>query len=193
VLPLYPLLRGVSLRELREKIGWTSGRGALREAMAGLVGYFAGLPLVLLSLIVTVIIVVARSAWKVMSGGEEPTAPTNPILDVVASGNILTLCLFFSLATLWAPFVEESIFRGALFRHVRGSWGVFASAALSAVVFGVLHGYEFTMLLPVVTLGFNFALVRNWRGSLIGPMVAHALHNATVLGLVIALMSIIAP
>jgi membrane protease YdiL (CAAX protease family) len=30
-------------------------------------------------------------------------------------------------------------------------------------------------------LGFGFAMMREWRGSLIAPMVAHFLHNATIM------------
>ena len=85
------------------------------------------------------------------------------------------------------PPVEETIFRGALYRHLRGRVGVLGAAALSAVVFGLLHSYEVFALLPVVTIGFAFALIREWRGSIVGTVTAHAFHNGTVLTLVITL------
>jgi membrane protease YdiL (CAAX protease family) len=47
------------------------------------------------------------------------------------------------------------------------------------------------MLGPVIALGFNFSLMREWRGSLIGPIAAHCLHNATVLLMVITLFSLL--
>jgi membrane protease YdiL (CAAX protease family) len=32
-----------------------------------------------------------------------------------------------------------------------------------------------------MALGFGFALLREWRGSLIAPMTAHALNNGIVM------------
>jgi membrane protease YdiL (CAAX protease family) len=39
----------------------------------------------------------------------------------------------------------------------------------------------------LIALGFNFSMMREWRGSLIAPMTAHLLHNGTLLTLVILL------
>jgi membrane protease YdiL (CAAX protease family) len=49
---------------------------------------------------------------------------------------------------------------------------------LFAVVFSLGHGYEGTA--GVVTVGFiglAFALVYQWRGSLVAPMVMHFLQD----------------
>ena len=62
---------------------------------------------------------------------------------------------------------------------------------LTALAFGVAHGYEWLMLGPVIAIGFNFSLMREWRGSLVGPITAHCLHNATILLLVIGLFSML--
>jgi membrane protease YdiL (CAAX protease family) len=45
------------------------------------------------------------------------------------------------------------------------------------------------LLGPVLALGFNFALMREWRDSLVGPIAAHALHNGTVLIIAIVAMN----
>jgi len=42
-----------------------------------------------------------------------------------------------------------------------------------------------------VALALGFSLLRYWRGSLIACVVAHALHNALVSGLLILLVSIV--
>jgi membrane protease YdiL (CAAX protease family) len=34
-----------------------------------------------------------------------------------------------------------------------------------------------------------FALIREWRGSLIGPIVAHAVHNGFVITLILLVFS----
>ena len=54
-----------------------------------------------------------------------------------------------------------------------------------------MHGYEFVMLLPVMSLGFGFALMREWRGSLIASMTAHLLHNGTALTFMFAFLSVL--
>lgn len=185
----YPLLRGLSFAEFRRRIGLTSGRGVLRELGAGLVGYFALLPLVFVAIGVTVVLVLV---WQLvqMAMGREVGPPTNPIVEIVGGAGVGQLVLLFLLATVWAPLVEEVVFRGAMYRHLRGRMGVVLAGVLSALTFGVMHGYAFFALLPVITLGLNFALIREWRGSLVAPIFVHALHNATVLTLVIGAFSL---
>ena len=89
------------------------------------------------------------------------------------------------------PIVEESLFRGVLFRHLRGTVGVVLAALGSAFVFGIIHPVPVLLTIPLMALGFNFALMREWRGSLLAPMTAHYLHNATVLTLLISVMSVV--
>ena len=47
------------------------------------------------------------------------------------------------------------------------------------------------LTIPRLTLGFNLAMMREWSGSLIAPMTANCLHNATVLTLLISVMSVV--
>jgi membrane protease YdiL (CAAX protease family) len=51
------------------------------------------------------------------------------------------------------------------------------AAAVSALCFGLIHPYTPAGLIEVAAGGFVYALIRAWRGSLIAPVVAHALHN----------------
>jgi membrane protease YdiL (CAAX protease family) len=75
-----------------------------------------------------------------------------------------------------------------LHRHLRSWAGAGLASVLTGLTFGLIHGYAGITLLPVITLGVVFSFVREWRGSLIGPMVAHFVHNATVLLLVSSLL-----
>jgi membrane protease YdiL (CAAX protease family) len=174
-------------------MGWTSGKGVLREVGAGLFAYFAMLPVVVAVIAVTLVAVLIVQAIRAGSGATPEPLPENPILEVVASGSLPAMVMLFLLATIWAPLVEEGVFRGALYRHLRARLGVLASAVISAFAFGVMHGYEWFLLGGVISLGFVFALMREWRGSLIAPIVAHALHNATLLTVVFTLISAIKP
>lgn len=186
--PFWPLLRGVSFSHHRRLIGWHSGRGVFREIGCGVLAYFAGLPLLVVALVVTLILMVLYQYLRGAMGAPQGQ-PHNPIVDILMSGDPLVLVMLFLLASVWAPFVEESIFRGGFYRHLRARYAVPLCAVASALVFGVMHGYQFLMLLPVITLGFVFALMREWRGSLIAPITAHALHNGTILAIVISLLT----
>lgn len=65
------------------------------------------------------------------------------------------------------------------------------AAFFTALLFGVMHGYAFYALAPVISIGLIFSFIREWRGSIIGPVVAHALHNATTLGIVITMFTLL--
>lgn len=189
VLPLWPLARGMSWSEFRQRLGWTSGRGVLREVGAGIVAYFAALPLFVVVIGVTVVILLVRAlAYKWMNV-QEPGPPSNPIAELLGKGSTVALIMLYVLASVWAPIVEEAIFRGCLYRHLRSRLGVFAAALLSALTFGFMHGYSAILLGPVICLGFVFALMREWRGSLIASMTAHCMHNATLLAIAILALS----
>lgn len=181
VLPiLWPLARGVRFRSLRKTIGWHSGEGVLKEMGAGILAYLAGIPILIGAAITAVVILFVWEAIKQAMGGAPSPPPENPVVEVIGGKDRWTMIAFVVLATTWAPIVEEAVFRGCLFRHARSRLGIVLAALASAVVFGGMHGYAGPLLLPVTSLGFVFALMREWRGSLIGPMTAHFLHNATV-------------
>lgn len=181
LIPLWPLLRGVPFSDLRRQLGLVAPKGLFHEVSVGAFSYFAALPFLALAFLVTVVcILIQRRVFH----NFEP--PHNPIQDVVNTAGTWTLLMFFLLATMWAPLVEETIFRGALFRHFRGRTGLVFSALSTGLVFGFMHGYAPPLLLPVITLGVVFAFMREWRGSLVASMTAHFIHNFTLLTLSIA-------
>ncbi len=185
----WPLVRGMEWTEYRRQIGLHSGLGFWREVGAGVWGYLAGLPLLAVAMGITVVIVMVKGLLSRVPEGEAPVQPENPIVDLLSVAGPFTMVMFFLLATVWAPLVEEIVFRGALFRHIRSRVSLWLAAPLTALVFGVMHGYDALLLLPVITIGFIFAFVREWRASLVGPIVAHALHNGTLLVFAISLFS----
>lgn len=178
LVPFWPLARGVAAKDFRLQLGLHTGKGFWREVGAGIFAYFAAIPF--LAVVATLAILYLRGTAH---NGQVSGPPDNPIQDIINHGNSTTLLLFFVLATVWAPLTEEMIFRGALFRHLRGRVGMLAAAAISAIVFGFMHPYPLPLMSIVITLGFAFALTREWRGSLIASMVGHFLHNSTLLTL----------
>lgn len=169
---LWPRVRGMSSAAWSSAVGLHAGRGFGREVVAGIVGYISGLPLLALAFLITVMAMIIK---QMATKGASP--PSNPIQEFLQQADLPLQILLAVTAFAWAPLVEELIFRGGIYRHLRGRMPVAVAAIVSALIFGFMHGYEPLLLLPVITLGFNFALIREWRGSLVASMTAHALHN----------------
>lgn len=189
---LWPLIRGMAPTDWRRAMGLTRGQGVWREIGCGLLAYLASVPLFMAGVLVNFILMTLWN-WYQSGGGDGPIAPPeNPIMDLVGSGDLIVLILVFTLATIWAPITEELIFRGALFRHLRGRLHWTVAALFSAVLFAYLHSYGPLMVAPLIALGFMFAFMREWRGSIIAPMTAHFLHNFTVLTMIILALQVVA-
>lgn len=181
----YPLFRGVGVQQWRRDLGLIAPRGFLREVGAGLMVYLAGLPLLVVAGLIGVVLKTIQD--QVFKDSIPYTTGGNPILELVSGAGVWQVIAIVSLATIWAPLVEEIVFRGCLYRHMRCRVGFLIAAPASAVAFGIMHGYELVLLGPVIALGFTFAFMREWRGSLVGAIVIHVLHNATVLALLISM------
>jgi membrane protease YdiL (CAAX protease family) len=85
-----------------------------------------------------------------------------------------------ALAVVAAPVFEEFIFRGLIFGGLRRTLGVAVSVLASAAIFALVHPP--IAVIPVFGLGVVAALVYDRTRLLIGPMAAHAVYNAAVVG-----------
>lgn len=177
---LWPVLRGMSFRRWKAAVGLSCPRGVGREIAAGVAGYLAGLPILIAAMVITLLLVAARSLLT-----QDKGPPQNPIVDLLSLDAVWLQFLLAFMAVVWAPINEELLFRGGLYRHFRGILPVLLAAPISAVLFGFMHGYDPLLLLPVMTLGFNFALMREWRGNIVASMTAHALHNGFAMGVML--------
>lgn len=173
---LWPRVRGMTSRAWSSAVGLHKGGGVGREILAGVVGYVSGLPILAVAMVVTAVLIIVRNA---LSGEKGP--PNNPIQEFLQNSDLPLQLLLGLMAFAWAPIVEELIFRGGVYRHLRARTPILVAAAFSALIFGFMHGYDPIMLLPVIALGFNFALIREWRGSIIASMTAHAIHNGFIM------------
>lgn len=189
--PLWPLARGMSFAQLRAALGWHSGRGVFREIGAGILGYLAGLPLFAVGVVTTLALYLILELVRANAGLGDPAVPQNPIIDLVGSSGPLGIFMVFTLATVWAPLCEETVFRGALQRHLRSRLAGPLAALFTAIVFGFMHGYGPLAVFPLIALGSVFGALREWRGSLIASITAHALHNGTVLTMLLLVLSLL--
>lgn len=164
---LWPLLRGVSWPELRRAYGWHAGTGVWREIAWGLAGYVAGAPLLIAGILVSVLLTV----WI-----EQP--PHHPIMDSIAGAGWGGIVLIYVVACVSAPLAEETVFRGGFHHYLRGHLGVVASALVASAVFAAIHPQGVLGIPPLIALATVLALIREWRGSLVGSVAVHAVHNA---------------
>lgn len=183
----YPVLRGIPFSQVREDIGWKLRNPAVETAVGGF-SYLSIMPLIGMGLVVTGLLLVISSQYL-----PEPSHPfvstgegTHPIQDEIASGNIAIIIGVFITVCIAAPVVEETVFRGILYRHLREIRGipravsVMFSAAVSGLIFAIIHPQGIAFVPVLGALGFGFALFREWRGSLMAPMVMHGIHNGIV-------------
>ena len=189
----WPVVRGVRAREALRLWG-IQRAGVLREVGYGVLAYLTVLPLFVGGAVVSAVLLQAYEKVRTSMGGAEHGLPRNPVIDLFSgTGHVWMIVALGLLASLWAPLVEESIFRGALYRQLRTWWHWLPAGLATALAFGFMHGYAILLLGPVIGLGFGFALVREWRGSLIPSMTAHCIHNAVTITAVLLVSQLIGP
>ncbi len=113
--------------------------------------------------------------WLAPGGGRDPGGG----LSLAEAG---PWGLVFSLvaACLLAPFAEEILYRGVLFRSLRNRLGVLPGAVISSLIFALLHFYDGYGLVSVGIFGLSCALVYAATGSLMTAIVLHALYNFAI-------------
>lgn len=174
---LWPSICGSKWRDIRAAIGWHRGRGVFREMGAGILGYLTGLPLLALALIPVMIL-------SRFTG----TVPAHPIVNEI-SGNPITLIFILGLACIWAPVIEESFFRGMLFGYFRRRLHWSVAGISTGFLFAVIHPQGWIAVPVLAAIGFTLSAIREWRGSIIASMTAHALNNGVVLMLAILMLT----
>jgi len=82
-------------------------------------------------------------------------------------------------ALVFAPLIEEFLFRGVLYRALRNGAGrPWLPMLGSSVIFAALHFHPYTFL-PLVVLGVGLSAVYEAAGTLWAPLLVHAAFNAT--------------
>jgi membrane protease YdiL (CAAX protease family) len=187
----WPVLRGVPWTNVRQDLGLTLGRQPLLEPLYGIGCYLMALPLLAIGLLIVLIILLVESsvAGGEGAGGFGPVGrAAHPIVRYLARGDWGVKLQILFLASFVAPLVEETMFRGVLFRHLREAsrrFGLFLSFLVSGMVvsflFAVVHPQGLLAVPLLMSLAMGFSLAREWRGSLLASMVGHGLNNGLVL------------
>lgn len=82
---------------------------------------------------------------------------------------------YISLAIV-PPIVEETLFRGFLFRGLRRSWSFLPSALLVSILFGLVHG-QLNVAIDTFCLSLVLCFVVEQTDSLIPVVLIHAFKN----------------
>ncbi len=167
---------GASAEEQRNALGWHAGKGVLREIGAGIAGYLAGIVVMIAGFLVTYLLVKRTGI-----------SPEHPLIHTL-QGNRWHVLGLYALVSVFAPVMEETMFRGALFHHLRRRWGWAISAPIVALIFAIIHPQGWVAVPVLGSIAIVLAALREWRGSLIAPMVAHACNNFVVLTFALAVL-----
>ncbi len=170
ILPLvlaWTARRGTTREQRKNAFGWQTGQGAHIEIFYGLAGFFALVPFEILGVGLSLVLIKIAGAH-----------PSHPIAGWIEEGggwwHILAL---YGVACVLAPVLEETMFRGALFHHLRRRWSWLPSALLVAFIFAIIHPQGWTLVPGLGAVAMNLAALREWRGSILASMTAHACNN----------------
>lgn len=169
---LWPRIRGVSVESWRQGLGWHTGRGVFREIGLGLGGYIIGLPIVVLGGVITIILT-AKTGAKA----------SHPIVN--ESGGVAKAIELLLLACVYAPLVEETMFRGALFHRLRSRWSWLFSTAVVSILFAAMHPQGWAGVPALAAIAVVLAAIREWRGTILASAAAHALNNGFMMVILI--------
>ena len=89
---------------------------------------------------------------------------------------------------VFAPVLEEVVFRGLLYGTLRRRLGWPAAAVLGAAVFAAAHGYGVAGFGSVFASGLLWSIAYERTGSLLPGMAAHAANNVSAACAVLALL-----
>ena len=191
-------IRGVPYKQIRKDIGWTTGNGFLKEIGTGIFGYAMTLPILGIGVLLTLLLFMIQ---QLMSGGVE-AAPfrgtgggSHPIIVDLANGVWSIRILLIFMAAVAAPVVEETVFRGVLYRQLRSSSCKFpkvlsigCSVFLVSFVFAAIHPQGWVAIPALMSIAVGMNLLREWRGSLIPSMVVHGLSNGIVVSMMVLML-----
>ena len=98
----------------------------------------------------------------------------------LADAGLWGLAFAIISACLLAPFAEEILYRGILFRSFWNRLGVIPAAILSSIIFAALHFYDGYGLASVGVFGLSCALLYAATGSLTSSIALHVLYNSAI-------------
>lgn len=107
--------------------------------------------------------------------------PPNPTGGLSASeAGPWGLIFAVTSACLVAPYAEEILYRGVLFRSLANRLRLFVAVGISSVVFALTHFYNYEGLATLFVFGAVAALCFASSRTLLTAIALHALYNASI-------------
>lgn len=106
--------------------------------------------------------------------GQSSLQISGPLAPPVVVGSIISLIQ----TVVYAPIIEEVVFRGIFLQLFRRRMSILAAFALQAVLFGFAHGF-IQHPLGAIGPGLNFGLGVIGTGSIWTSIATHAFFNST--------------
>lgn len=165
-------LRFFEAVRMRLKVGKL---GPVRLVLIGFCAWCAALP------IIAAVSYLAMKYWGAQ-GSSNPVLTL--VLEAARSSDYRATIIFYITLGVLAPFCEESLFRGFLYRSLRRRLGVGTSLLASAALFAAVH-LDSGAVVQLFCLGWIFGFIFERTRSLIPSMVAHGLWNSGTFTLVL--------
>lgn len=89
----------------------------------------------------------------------------------------LDFALYATCISLVGPVVEELVFRGWLYAHLRAHLGALPTILLTGALFGLLHGGPLGYAISIAVSGMIYGALREWTGGIVAPTATHILNN----------------
>jgi len=178
---IWPLTRGVSAAQLLRDLGldWTL-KTVLRDGVVAGFAYIAVLP----GLLVAVIFIAVASASQTPDEFSGSKGPAHPVQPLVSEGDASVFLGVLFVACIAAPIVEEIMFRGVLYRHLRSYsqfWSRLSSilfaCLINSFIFAAIHPQGLLGIPLLMTLAIGFSLAREYQDSLFASIVMHGINN----------------
>ena len=151
-----------------DSLGGFSKIGFFRTAITAGIFILASYPLIFLADVAT---------QRMLRGAP----PQQPIVEMFNESSTLEQrILIIVLAVSLAPLAEEFIFRFFIYGVLKRYLGKVVAVVASALLFAAVHAH-LPSFAPLFVLGSCFAIAYEWSGSILVPMMMHALFNAITL------------
>ncbi len=126
----------------------------------------------------------AATQWMIVYFDPQHQFPEHRVINLMISPDQpgWVRPLMWMGAAVITPFAEEFFFRGILqtilFRWVKSRWMAILAAS---ILFGFAHSDQPQVVPAITAFGIVLGVIYERRGSLTGPIIAHAIFNAKTL------------
>lgn len=152
------LLMKPDMKMIQERNAASMGNVILWSVIGVFMAYFAQ----------AIAVTIETSVFNIEQGSKN----TEMIMDITRAAPI-----FMIIPAIIAPILEEIIFRKIIFGALYTRTNFFIAAALSALIFGIIHG-EPQHILIYASMGFVFAFLYVKTKRIIVPIIVHMTLNS---------------